>query len=479
MTKIHKIIAAWLVVIIAIWYVQYNRPSLNEQNKNKKIEIITQAKAESDIVSKNIVDLHKQLMIQDNRNALLLKCIDMNNPDKKEYMALDCDKIKEKISISLTKEQDNAGCFIWEDVIVPMEMKAISKNIVCPLSYTGAGIWDEITPSKISPLDDLSINNGTAYVNAYTNELEYITPEMKRLNWHVYTDGAAQPYINLSGSTSWDRLEEMLRYYGHEPSEWTDSSTNYQIKPEVVTCIAKADSSLGKDLTTANNFWNVGNNDRWDRVHFTTKRAGIDAIWQTLNNSYLWKKEVIWELSPAGWVWTQPYFATSDGRWNNNVLNCLSMIYNEPIWPDFKIRERYIKWVELHFTDTPIGSIWATYSWVVAYHDQKWKIWTCGYHYFIGSDWTVKPCRKEEQIAFADDRDQNNYRFIQIAFAWNDKPNVKQTVSMVELIKKMENKYKFPKDQIYSHYDFNKDTKSPNESIEHWFDSKNYLISLL
>jgi len=113
-----------------------------------------------------------------------------------------------------------------------------------------------------------------------------------------------------------------------------------KIKPEVMICIARADSDLWKQLKSTNNFWNVGNNDRWNVVHYKTPQAWINAIARVLHNKYLWKKQTIWDLSPSWWCTTdcKYFYATSKENWNSNVLNCLSHIHNKKINEDFTFR---------------------------------------------------------------------------------------------------------------------------------------------
>lgn len=113
-----------------------------------------------------------------------------------------------------------------------------------------------------------------------------------------------------------------------------------KIKPEVILCIARADSDLWKKLKSTNNFGNVGNNDRWDVVHFNSPRDWINAIGLTLNNKYQWMKQTIWDLTPSGkcTINCTKFYATSKENRNNNVLNCLSHIHNKKINEDFNFR---------------------------------------------------------------------------------------------------------------------------------------------
>ena len=118
---------------------------------------------------------------------------------------------------------------------------------------------------------------------------------------------------------------------------WNRQWVKYGIKTEVLVCIAFADTHLGYATKSTNNVGNVGNNDRWDTVAFATLEKGIWAIWYTLNNWYLGNKQTIWDLSFA-WdckIDCSKVYATSNSNWQNNVLNCLSNIYQKQIWPDF------------------------------------------------------------------------------------------------------------------------------------------------
>jgi hypothetical protein len=55
----------------------------------------------------------------------------------------------------------------------------------------------------------------------------------------------------------------------------------------VVICIAFAESTLGNYLSTSNNIGNVGNNDRGDRISFSSALIGAREIANTLNNQHL------------------------------------------------------------------------------------------------------------------------------------------------------------------------------------------------
>ena len=55
----------------------------------------------------------------------------------------------------------------------------------------------------------------------------------------------------------------------------------------MVICIAFAESTLGRFLSTNNNIGNVGNNDRGDRIAYSNPYNGARLIPLTLNNQYL------------------------------------------------------------------------------------------------------------------------------------------------------------------------------------------------
>jgi hypothetical protein len=93
----------------------------------------------------------------------------------------------------------------------------------------------------------------------------------------------------------------------------------------VVICIAFAESTLGRYLSTANNIGNVGNNDRGDRIGFGNALVGARVIPLTLNNKHLGDYHTINQLSRYGNKDGKIY-ASSPINWQTNVLKCLSQI---------------------------------------------------------------------------------------------------------------------------------------------------------
>lgn len=162
------------------------------------------------------------------------------------------------------------------------------------------------------------------------------------LNWKVNANWQAQEIKPLTSEWLDDRMEELLSMYpavSWHLDTFIKLGKVYNIKPEVVIAIAKADSSLWNELKTNNNIGNVGNNDRWDTVAFDSIEKWIEAIYKTLNNKYLWDIYNIGYLSEWGRItlWgkscslpNEYCYATSTDNWNNNVINTLRLLHNDP-----------------------------------------------------------------------------------------------------------------------------------------------------
>jgi murein DD-endopeptidase MepM/ murein hydrolase activator NlpD len=102
-------------------------------------------------------------------------------------------------------------------------------------------------------------------------------------------------------------------------AEWTNVDVDLWI------CIWYAETSMGRHFASANNIGNVGNNDRGDRVDKASPLDGARAIYNTLNNQYLWKYQTIYELS-GYWNKDWAIYASSEYNWQKNVSRCLSTI---------------------------------------------------------------------------------------------------------------------------------------------------------
>lgn len=145
----------------------------------------------------------------------------------------------------------------------------------------------------------------------------------------------------MTGETLAKRESQFLSRYGvgvyKQLAFREDVAKDTNIDQDMVICIAFAESTLGKYLSTNANIGNVGNNDRWDRVPFYSAYAWARAIPVTLNNGYLWKYHTINQLSRYGNKEGKIY-ASSPINWQTNVLKCLSQIKWYYIPEDFPFR---------------------------------------------------------------------------------------------------------------------------------------------
>ena len=130
---------------------------------------------------------------------------------------------------------------------------------------------------------------------------------------------------------------------------WAETSLAWGVDPTFIMCIWLAESWLGRNLTTANNVWNVWNNDRGDRVSFSTPRAWVSAMVSTFNNRFLGNYNSMALLS---WAWraqigarpcSDPWeycYASDMVNWHNNMLRCVSHVKGEYISDTYSFRVR-------------------------------------------------------------------------------------------------------------------------------------------
>lgn len=165
----------------------------------------------------------------------------------------------------------------------------------------------------------------------------------QKLNWKVNSNWKSQKFINLKSQWTTARTIELLNKHNLTKGTyetWVKYGKQYWIKPEVAIAIAKADSSLWNELKTTNNIGNVGNTDSWATRAFETIEDGIEWIYKTLTNKYLWNIYTVGYLS-EGWrinigaksctVSWEFCYASSKENWNINVINTLRLLYNDPL----------------------------------------------------------------------------------------------------------------------------------------------------
>ena len=144
-----------------------------------------------------------------------------------------------------------------------------------------------------------------------------------------------------SGDTQLERADDFLSRYGvwiyRELAFWEDAVKDTNIDRDVAICIGFAESTLWKYLTTANNIWNVWNNDRGDRIGYGWAYAWARMIALTLNNQFLWNYHTIKQLSRYGNEDGKIYASSPINR-QTNVLKCLSQIKGYYVPEDFPFR---------------------------------------------------------------------------------------------------------------------------------------------
>ena len=205
-----------------------------------------------------------------------------------------------------------------------------------------ASEWENLTFSvyknwvAVDPLTLLDLSVVTDRQNTLPEEykIKYLNDQLVRpinvsdltlMEWKTVEE-RAQRFLNGYGVGIYKDLN-----FWESVVEWTN------IDRDVVICIALAESTLWKYLTTSNNIWNVWNNDRWDRVAYNTPYAWARLIPLTLNNQYLWWYHTINQLSRYGnedWK----IYASSPINWQTNVMKCLSKIKWYTVPEDFPFR---------------------------------------------------------------------------------------------------------------------------------------------
>ena len=165
---------------------------------------------------------------------------------------------------------------------------------------------------------------------------------LKIMEWNT-VDERAQQFLKLY----WVWIYKYLQFR-EDAAKWTN------IDRDFVICVAFAESTLWRYLSTDNNIGNVWNNDRWDRVPMQSALWWARAIALTVNNRHLWHYHTINQLSRY-WNPDGKIYASSPINWQTNVLKCLSQIkwfyipedYPFRTWPNPNLKEEHQKLVDV------------------------------------------------------------------------------------------------------------------------------------
>ena len=160
--------------------------------------------------------------------------------------------------------------------------------------------------------------------------------------WMLNESWDAQVMPEIVATEEHERFKELASAYWLDAGTIWNVENHYWIKEGVILCITVAETSWGNRWAWGKNIWSVWSNDRGQRPTYALMEAGLEAIWKTLNNQYLWGHTTLWCLSNAGSCrepndnWKR--YATSTQSREANMTACLSDIY-EPINPEtFNIR---------------------------------------------------------------------------------------------------------------------------------------------
>lgn len=134
--------------------------------------------------------------------------------------------------------------------------------------------------------------------------------------------------------------EERLKYYLETYYKYINYNDRVKLshdqglKAEFTMCLAQTETGIGHQLKSDFNYFNVGNNDRGNKVFFISKEQSFQALGKALRNKYLGNKTKLGELNPPHKLSKEVCengdcefaYATSEENWGNNMINCLNNI---------------------------------------------------------------------------------------------------------------------------------------------------------
>lgn len=195
-------------------------------------------------------------------------------------------------------------------------------------------------PARSGETGQLNIY-GTDTVGNIYNWLPY--------NRRVNKDGNAKLHFDLQGDTVEERTASFLKRYWRDFDTWDKLSKEIGIKTEFAVCLARSETSIGGAKKSSHNYFNCGNNDRGDTIHFSNLEKAFRWLGKLcLNGTYLRNKTTLSHLYPnhkESTCKTHPHdpacaysFATSKENAFNNVANCLGNIHQNTINSEWLFR---------------------------------------------------------------------------------------------------------------------------------------------
>ena len=172
--------------------------------------------------------------------------------------------------------------------------------------------------------------------------------EERNRNWYPWkltedwTEQEMPTVLTTNGSH--EAFKDLANMYWLNASTIRTVENHYWLTEWMVLCVTIAETSWGNRWYGKTNPWNVGNNDRWDRVKYALFETWLEKIAQTLTNQYLGKIQTLaclsnaWNCQSRDDKWYR--YATSDGSWEKNMASCLWKIYGKINPATFNIRNR-------------------------------------------------------------------------------------------------------------------------------------------
>lgn len=184
-----------------------------------------------------------------------------------------------------------------------------------------------------------TIYNATNPISESDNENIEGATEVAWYPWKLTADGTQQE-IPVVTWTSHEKFKQLCEMYWLNASLIWELETKYNLREWILLAILIAETSGWNNWNYVSegcyNLWNVGNNDRNDRVCFEWKEESIEQVAITLNNRMLGKTITLGCLSNAGSCqWRDDWgyrYATSDGNRERNIKAVMNMIYAEDLW---------------------------------------------------------------------------------------------------------------------------------------------------
>lgn len=159
---------------------------------------------------------------------------------------------------------------------------------------------------------------------------------------HVNSKWAAITRINLIWDTVRERTDYLLKYYWRRhPEYWHELGSKFWYKTEFIVCLAQSETWIWWEKKSRHNYFNCGNNDRWDVVEFGWLWSAVAWLHKyCLNWTYMKHKFNLAHLNPnhrdspchnnPSYECKYSYATSRENR-GNNMRNCLSNIHNKEI----------------------------------------------------------------------------------------------------------------------------------------------------